>query len=1066
MGKKKIIEDAVLAIEQGDAKKLQKLLQKGLSPNELLPLRSVFPGAPLLIEAIKRDQLACVETLLAAGADPNFYYYAMSATRRFKTTPLAYCITGSITKYFQRLLNHNPAAARACLLEDDQTYLHVATTEANVEICQLLVDAGFSVHAIDTRSRSTPLHILIYRNGATAPQKVIQVIDILCAAGASLEAKTAEELTPVVLAVKQRAWVVAEYLLGLGAGIGFNSNIVLMVALNHYPQSKAVIDKILDHESNIFEVSTVLNKICEQDNVELLEYFLNKRPTDLWVVMALAVDHKAERVHERLRELAAARPAFDDELAVGMQTKSRDGAGILDSELGSDGQTETEIWKRYDEELCGLVVEGMPAQKFRTHIQRIDPRAYEVMPDFGVVAACKAIKIQRLDLLKILCEQGLDISFTNEEGHTPLCHAVIYGSVQVVRYLIEDQRADPNWMDKFDKSCGILEIYPLTEAVRNRVSNAREKIQVLLAHGANRQLKDGYGKTAFDYACEQQNVLLMAELCDLTVSTEVEKVMQQAPASPHRKEIFACLKQRGFSNLEMELEFADLRKFREILTAENAPLEEIFSYVRKQDSVPFCTLFCQYAVVTEDMLNKSKGKSIYTVVKAKFDEQLNLARRQQQELEKLQRQKATVAERAPAVAQAAPPVVTTQTAQPSQRKLQKQAKQEAKQAQRLQEERQQREVAAREKMLNEHSDLALADLLEEILAEELPGLVTERVDELKLQARERSERKALSKARRVEAKKQAEAASAAESAEGGAPTAMSAPESTEIGEPPIAEQAEPVSSPQELAVDAVTTTTTVVAASLATEPANTAEQSDVISNFISGAANSDNALHMAIRLNDCGALIRALQEGADVKQKDHQGLTPFGLSASVGHHAAFELLLPECIKHFDVAFDALLIAFKANKQFLFMRLFNALIDHEGHMINLLERAYDTRETELLRVLYTQGTLINQADSHGRTSLGMAIEREDTSACRVLISRGVNVQPEQYMQALSYKIKRYEQSGDASLLLQFKELQLAITNQQVAQLRYAANAPSGFFYQPSVAALPQSEAQPGFRPASQ
>jgi len=93
------------------------------------------------------------------------------------------------------------------------------------------------------------------------------------------------------------------------------------------------------------------------------------------------------------------------------------------------------------------------------------------------------------DIVKILIDNGADVSLANNESIAPL-HAVSKSGNKEIMKLLIDSGADVNFTDKYGKS---PLIYTLQE-------NRTEAAKYLISLGADISVKDNEGHTALDYA--------------------------------------------------------------------------------------------------------------------------------------------------------------------------------------------------------------------------------------------------------------------------------------------------------------------------------------------------------------------------------------------------------------------------------------------------------------------------------------------------------------------------------------------------------------------------------------
>lgn len=98
------------------------------------------------------------------------------------------------------------------------------------------------------------------------------------------------------------------------------------------------------------------------------------------------------------------------------------------------------------------------------------------------------------ECVKILVEQGIDISSTDNRGWTPLHEATYNGTIEMVRLLLT-RNVDLNARDHD----GVTPLHwPCADGWE-------ECAKVLLDHGADPFVKDNYGRDCFDWAKQNNN---------------------------------------------------------------------------------------------------------------------------------------------------------------------------------------------------------------------------------------------------------------------------------------------------------------------------------------------------------------------------------------------------------------------------------------------------------------------------------------------------------------------------------------------------------------------------------
>jgi ankyrin repeat protein len=136
--------------------------------------------------------------------------------------------------------------------------------------------------------------------------------------------------------------------------------------------------------------------------------------------------------------------------------------------------------------------------------------------------ACKSETHNNLDIVKYLVAQGADVEAEDDNNHTPLHKACKGGNLDVVKYLVDVQRANVNAKDKYNKT-------PLHNACYCR--NGRrfglgleglDVVKYLVKHGADVKAKDHYNNTPLHYACRNGNLDMVNYLIEQGADVEAK----------------------------------------------------------------------------------------------------------------------------------------------------------------------------------------------------------------------------------------------------------------------------------------------------------------------------------------------------------------------------------------------------------------------------------------------------------------------------------------------------------------------------------------------------------------
>lgn len=98
-----------------------------------------------------------------------------------------------------------------------------------------------------------------------------------------------------------------------------------------------------------------------------------------------------------------------------------------------------------------------------------------------------------IELLKELTKKGVDLNAIGEKN--ALTYSTRYGNLDAIEFLLENSYCQINSRNKDEETALIVAVQ----------KNEIELVEKLLCFGANVSLKDSQGKTALDYATEQDN---------------------------------------------------------------------------------------------------------------------------------------------------------------------------------------------------------------------------------------------------------------------------------------------------------------------------------------------------------------------------------------------------------------------------------------------------------------------------------------------------------------------------------------------------------------------------------
>ena len=113
----------------------------------------------------------------------------------------------------------------------------------------------------------------------------------------------------------------------------------------------------------------------------------------------------------------------------------------------------------------------------------------------------KTIFRENISEVKELLDAGADVNFIDAKGDTPLSTAIETDNYEMVKLLLE-KKADPNLPGvRFPLLHSAIDV--AIEGVKNDgidINDSTKIIDLLLQYGANPEIKDTQGRTAYDFA--------------------------------------------------------------------------------------------------------------------------------------------------------------------------------------------------------------------------------------------------------------------------------------------------------------------------------------------------------------------------------------------------------------------------------------------------------------------------------------------------------------------------------------------------------------------------------------
>uniref|UniRef100_A0A8C1C945 Ankyrin repeat and SOCS box containing 2a, tandem duplicate 1 n=1 Tax=Cyprinus carpio carpio TaxID=630221 RepID=A0A8C1C945_CYPCA len=157
-------------------------------------------GQTALMISVTREHLACVESLLEKGADPDI-------ANKERETPLYRACEKENPAMVAMLLNYGASVNKSCI--QGWTALHESVCRNNVEICEMLMKAGAKV-SIPNMYGITPIFV-------AAQSGKVDALRMLLKNGADLNSQAADGATALYEACKNGHENIVEFLLSQNA---------------------------------------------------------------------------------------------------------------------------------------------------------------------------------------------------------------------------------------------------------------------------------------------------------------------------------------------------------------------------------------------------------------------------------------------------------------------------------------------------------------------------------------------------------------------------------------------------------------------------------------------------------------------------------------------------------------------------------------------------------------------------------------------------------------------------------------------------------------------------------
>jgi ankyrin repeat protein len=376
-----------------------------------------------LRDAVRKNDKALVEKLLAAGADSN-------AKDWEGRTPLHLAVIGGHVELVGFLLTKGAdlAAGDNCLR---LTPLHYATNLAGPEIIRILLENGAAVNAKGARDQ-TPLHLACTR----------EAVDLLLAKKADVNALDNQGYTPLHWASASGRLAVAEQLIKGGADVnakdknGFTP-LHLAAAAGEVELAKLLLASGAQPDARTTKGITPVIAACSSyRNKAMLDFLISKgvAPNDELYVAITGKDLELAKA-----ALApGAKPGGVNALRVtplGEAVLIEAGKPIVELLLdkGADVNETDEFLG--DTPLSYAVSLDRPKDIITLLLAR--GAKPNVVDKYGGTPLRSAVDWNRLDLVELLLAKGADVNVKDKAGSTPLHLAVEKGFDEVAKFLRE-----------------------------------------------------------------------------------------------------------------------------------------------------------------------------------------------------------------------------------------------------------------------------------------------------------------------------------------------------------------------------------------------------------------------------------------------------------------------------------------------------------------------------------------------------------------------------------------------------------------------------------------------------
>ncbi|MDD5424979.1 MAG: ankyrin repeat domain-containing protein [candidate division Zixibacteria bacterium] len=409
-------------------------------------------------------------------------------------------INGGDLARVKNLLNQDPSLLNV-KFSSGLTPLNLASYRGKTDIVEALLDMGADMNIGDNEN-SKPMH-----NAAVGGH--LPVIELLLARGADIDNRDDNGITPFLFACNYRQLETARYLIEKGADFKATNNrgwsaLLYAVMGGNVELVKLLLEKKVDvNQKSLDEGTTPLFYAVWFGRDDIFRLLIahgariNMKNNDgdsplFWAMNDNCIEEakllveKGVRVNERnnygitvLHNVACRGTVSIAQFLL------EQGADI--NATADHGETPLTLAASENADMVKfLIMNGAEVNPPKYKDQVTGCFMSPMMPVHGAIWSGK------LDILKILVENGARINVLDRNGFSPLHHAIIQKNNDIVKYLL----AHGAFLNVRDEKYGCTELHIAA------VNGNRELVELLINEGSRFDIADNLGKTPADYAFE------------------------------------------------------------------------------------------------------------------------------------------------------------------------------------------------------------------------------------------------------------------------------------------------------------------------------------------------------------------------------------------------------------------------------------------------------------------------------------------------------------------------------------------------------------------------------------